>query len=319
MSNTLKIVIIGQLTLDDVVKFDAPTLLDSPGGSGLYALAGVSLWDVGPLGFVTRRGNDYDLDAIFNQFGKRLDLKGIKELEHPSIHIWNMFDRKGNRYFITQRWGSYDDIMGIYPEDIPPEYYSSQSFMVAAFPFDWQSKVIEALPSNSIIAVDPHFQGVYPSFHGRWNELLKKINIFLPSEEEFIRFFSIKPKKTLSDYIPFLKNLASRGPRVIGVKLGERGVIVYDRNVDSTWHVPAYPVNTIVDVTGCGDAFCGGFLASFVQNEDAYTSALYGVISASFNLEQYGVIHNFSIDKQIVIDRFKEFNSKLHKSEQQIK
>ncbi len=102
------------------------------------------------------------------------------------------------------------------------------------------------------------------------------------------------------------------------LKLGERGVIVYDRKADLTWHVPAYPVNTIVDVTGCGDAFCGGFLASFVQNEDAYTSALYGVISASFNLEQYGVIHNFSIDKQIVIDRFNKFNSKLHKSEQQM-
>ena len=99
------------------------------------------------------------LTRVLNQFGKRLDLKGIKELEHLSIHIWNMFDRKGNRYFITQRWGSYDDIMGIYPEDIPAEYNTSKSFMVAAFPFDWQSKVIEALPSNSIIAVDPHFQG----------------------------------------------------------------------------------------------------------------------------------------------------------------
>jgi sugar/nucleoside kinase (ribokinase family) len=312
------IVVIGQLTLDDVVKFDQPAILDSPGGSGLYALAGVCMWDVKPLGFVTRMGNDYDLKNIFKIIGNRLDLKGIKELEEPSIHIWNMFDRKGNRYFITQRWGSYDDVMGIYPEDIPPEYYSSHSFLIAAFPFDWQSKVIESLPSHAIIAVDPHFQGVYPQYNDRWNKLLKKITVFLPSEEELIRFFNIKPSESLGEYIPYLKDLSSRGPEVICVKLGERGAIVYDRTADMTWHVPAYPVKEIVDVTGSGDVFCGGFIANYVYNKDAYTSALFGVISASFNLEQYGVLHNYSIDRQSVIDRFNEFNSKLHKSEQQL-
>jgi sugar/nucleoside kinase (ribokinase family) len=314
----LTIVVIGQLTLDDVVRFDQPTLLDSPGGCGLYALAGVCLWDTGPLGFVTRRGNDYNLDPIFKKIGNRLDLKGVHQLDKPSIHIWNMFDRKGNRYFIMQRWGSYDDVMGILPEDIPSEYKSAQSFIVDAYAIEYQSKVIRALPEDSIILVDPHYQGVYPQFQDLWNELLKKITVFLPSEEEFIRFFSLKPKESLGDYIPYLKELSSRGPQVVGVKLGARGVLVYDRKVDSTWHIPAYPVKEIVDVTGCGDAFCGGFMANYVRDRDAYNSVLHGIISASFNLEQYGVLHNFSIDHQRVINRFNEFNTKLSRHEQKL-
>jgi sugar/nucleoside kinase (ribokinase family) len=318
MEPKYKIIVIGQLTLDDVVKFDQPALLDSPGGSGLYALAGVCLWDIGPLGFVTRRGNDYDLSPISNEVGERLDTKGIKMFDAPSIHIWNMFDRKGNRYFINQRWGSFDDIMGILPEDIPAEYNSTQSFLVAAYPVDWQSKVIRALPEGATILVDPHFQGVYPQYHDLWNELLKKISIFLPSEEEFIRFYSIKCQESLSAYIPYMKDLSSRGPQIVGVKLGERGAIVYDRNMDSTWHVPAYPTKNLVDVTGCGDAFCGGFIASYVRNKDAYTSALYGTISSSFNLEDYGVLHNFSINHQRVIERYNEFNVSLNRNEQKI-
>lgn len=318
MKSNPAIVVIGQLTLDDVVKFDQPAILDSPGGSGLYALAGVCMWDIAPLGFVTRLGNDYDLNQIFKIIGNRLDLKGINRLEEPSIHIWNMFDRKGNRYFITQRWGSYDDVMGIYPEDIPSDYHSSDSFLVAAFPFEWQSRVIEVLPSDAIIAVDPHFQGVYPQYRDRWEKLLKKIDIFLPSEEELIRFFNIKPQESLDGYIPFLKDLSSRGIEVICVKLGARGVLVYERNADVTWHIPAYPVKEIVDVTGCGDAFCGGFMASYVRNHDAYISAVYGAVSASFNLEQYGVLHNFSIDHNRVVERFNEFSDKLHKCEQQL-
>ena len=319
METDLSIVVIGQLTLDDMVRFDQPTLLDSPGGCGLYALAGVCLWDKDHLGFVTRRGNDYNLDPIFIRIGNRVDMKGVHQLDKPSIHIWNMFDRKGNRYFVMQRWGSNNEIMGIYPKDIPAEYRKSQSFLVDAFPLEYQSKVIQALPEGAIIAVDPHYQGVYPEFHTVWNELFKKITIFLPSEEEFIRFFGLNQKESLKEYIPYMKNLASKGPQIVAIKLGPRGALVYDRKVDTTWHIPAYPVKAIMDVTGCGDAFCGGFMANYVQDKDVYNSALHGVISASFNLEQYGVLHNFSIDHQMVIDRFNEYNARLKRSEQIIK
>lgn len=318
MEKNLEIVIIGQLTLDDVVLFDQPALLDSPGGSGLYALAGVSMWDTGPLGFVTRRGNDYDLDPIFSNFDGRVDLRGVNKLDAPSIHIWNLFDRKGNRYFVNQRWGSYDDVMGIYPEDIPPEYKSTKSFLVAAFPIEWQSNVIRSLPEDSMILVDPHFQGAYAKFQDIWNELFKKITIFLPSEEELIRFFDTGHKDSISEYVPYLKDLSSRGPQIVGVKLGERGSLVYDKNVGSSWHVPAYPTKKLVDVTGCGDAYCGGFLASYVRTKDTYTSALFGTISSSFNLEQYGVLHNFSNDHQRVLDRYEEFNAQLNRSEQKL-
>ena len=311
MENNLSIIVIGQLTLDDVVRFDQPTLLDSPGGCGLYALAGACLWKTGTIGFVTRRGNDYDLEPVFQNIRDRVDLRGIHQLDKPSIHIWNMFDRKGNRYFVMQRWGSFDDVMGIYPQDIPMEYQTANAFLVDAFPLEYQADVIRALPDEAIIAVDPHYQGVYPQFHQIWNELLKKIDIYLPSEEEFIRFHSISRKEELIDYIPYLKKTAERGPQVVAVKLGERGALVYDRNEDTAWHIPAYPAKEIVDVTGCGDAFCGGFMTSYVKKKDVFEAAIHGVISASFNLQDYGVLHNFSIEHQRVNDRFVQYSAGL--------
>ena len=319
MGTNYEVIVIGQLTLDDVVKFDQPALLDSPGGSGLYALAGLCLWDTSSIGFVTRRGNDYDLDEIFKKVGARLDLHGVKKIDVPSIHIWNLFDRMGNRYFITQRWGSYDDVMGIFPEDIPLEYKKSKAFLVAAFPVECQADIIRSLPVDSLILVDPHFQGVYPQFEEMWNELLKKISIFLPSEEELLRFFSLKTKEAISEYVPYLEDIASRGPRVAGVKLGARGVLVYDREMDSAWHVPAYTEDGIVDVTGCGDAFCGGFMASYIHDQDVFVASMHGIVSASFNLEEYGVIHNYSIKHQEVVNRFNKFSTQLKRSTQKIK
>ena len=273
-----EIVVIGQLTLDDVVLFDQPALLDSPGGAGLYALAGASFWETEPLGFVTRLGNDYDLNQVFKIIKNRVDLTGVRQIDAPSIHIWNLFDRKGNRYFIKQRWGSDDDIMAIRPEDIPDRYYASTAFLVSPYPIEWQAEVINSLPDTAIILVDPHFQGVYPEYHEIWNKLLKKINIFLPSEEELLRFFSISSLVDIGGYLPYLEDISRRGPEIVGLKLGERGVVVYDKNQQAAWHVPAYVKDTVVDVTGCGDAFCGGFLASYVRNHDPFISAIQGVV-----------------------------------------
>lgn len=311
MTENIDLVVIGQLTLDDVVLFDKPALLDSPGGAGLYALAGVSFWDAGKVGFVTRRGNDYDLDHVFESFDQNFDFRGVKEMDAPSIHIWNMFDRKGNRYFINQRWGSFDDVMGILPEDVPDEYLSAGAYLVSAYPLAWQSKVIAALPEGAMVLADPHFQGIYPEYHHIWHELLKKVTIFLPSEEELLRFFSIKALADVRDYVPYLKKITDLGPQIAGVKVGENGVVIYDKSLDAAWHVPAYKSNKFVDVTGCGDVFCGGFMASYLKDHDPYIAAIHGVVSSSLNLEDYGVLHNFSTPKEIVKQRIDEFSAQL--------
>ena len=46
-----------------------------------------------------------------------------------------------------------------------------------------------------------------------------------------------------------------------------------------------------VDTTGCGDAFCGGFLAGWCEAGDLRTAILYGTVSASFVGEDFGAAH----------------------------
>ena len=44
----------------------------------------------------------------------------------------------------------------------------------------------------------------------------------------------------------------------------------------------------MLDPTGAGDAFCGGFLAGFIKDFDPLQAALHGNISASLTLEGSG-------------------------------
>jgi sugar/nucleoside kinase (ribokinase family) len=45
----------------------------------------------------------------------------------------------------------------------------------------------------------------------------------------------------------------------------------------------------VVDPTGAGNAYCGGFLAGYIETGDVLTAARYGAIAASFLVEQAGL------------------------------
>jgi hypothetical protein len=53
--------------------------------------------------------------------------------------------------------------------------------------------------------------------------------------------------------------------------------------------VPACLETTVVDVTGCGNAFCGAFLASYAAGEGLLQAGLWGCAAASMIAEQQGV------------------------------
>jgi len=83
------------------------------------------------------------------------------------------------------------------------------------------------------------------------------------------------------------------GPRVIVAKQGEYGAALI--TPESFFSLPAFPLETVVDPTGAGDTFAGGFvgyIAAHIQEEltdDLLRQAMaHGTALASFNVEQFG-------------------------------
>jgi sugar/nucleoside kinase (ribokinase family) len=83
------------------------------------------------------------------------------------------------------------------------------------------------------------------------------------------------------------------GPQVIVAKQGEYGAVLL--TPDDFFGLPAYPLETVVDPTGAGDSFAGGFLGYIAANLDEELSSgllrramAYGTALASFNVEEFG-------------------------------
>jgi sugar/nucleoside kinase (ribokinase family) len=86
---------------------------------------------------------------------------------------------------------------------------------------------------------------------------------------------------------------AGRGPSVIVAKQGEYGAALVTE--ESFFALPAYPLETVIDPTGAGDTFAGGFVGYIaahpheqLDDELLRRAMAHGTALASFNVEEFG-------------------------------
>ncbi len=89
------------------------------------------------------------------------------------------------------------------------------------------------------------------------------------------------------------REVLSWGPSAIVAKQGEYGAALL--TADGFFALPAYPLETVVDPTGAGDTFAGGFVGYLSQHLDELgdeatlrSAMAYGTALASFNVEEFG-------------------------------
>jgi len=101
------------------------------------------------------------------------------------------------------------------------------------------------------------------------------------------------------------------GPKVVVVKQGEYGSAMY--TAESVFGLPAYPTADVVDPTGAGDTFAGGFMGYVAAHADEEISdellrraMAYGTALASFNVEAFGTERMQTLTPDEVNDRVQE-------------
>ncbi|MBP8130753.1 MAG: sugar kinase [Candidatus Hydrogenedentes bacterium] len=88
------------------------------------------------------------------------------------------------------------------------------------------------------------------------------------------------------------RGVQALGPEIVVVKKGEHGAMLFDATRE-VFVIPALPLDTVVDPTGAGDSFAGGFLGAVAQAGDTSPATLrravaYGTVVASFTCEAFG-------------------------------
>lgn len=307
------LVFVGQLRRQYLISPEGRPLLDVPGGNLLYAAAGARQW-VDSVYLMARTGEDYPHDwlKLFQQKG--MDPKGIKifpgtiDLRTFMVYTDSQNFQRSNPVSHFARLGlsfpkgllgyqaprtEQDSRMYTNPDspklsDIPADYLVAKAAHLAPLDLLTHSQFAPAFrhAGVSIVTIDPGASYMNANYVDDLRSLLQGVTAFLPSEEEIRSLFWGRT----NDLWEMATILGSFGCEIIVIKRGGRGQYVYERASGKKWEIPAYP-SRLVDPTGAGDVFCGGFLAGYAATLDPLQAAMQGNISASFSIEGSGAFY----------------------------
>ena len=116
--------------------------------------------------------------------------------------------------------------------------------------------------------------------------LLKDVDIYVANDQE-ARMLSGE-----SNLVKAARACLSFGAKMVLIKKGEHGVLFFSDKF--TFSLPAYPADKVIDPTGAGDTFAGGFMGYLAKFGRVTPLAIkkapaYGTIAASFNIEDFGL------------------------------
>jgi sugar/nucleoside kinase (ribokinase family) len=111
------------------------------------------------------------------------------------------------------------------------------------------------------------------------------------------------------------REIRKLGPRIIVIKRGEHGVTLFTEH--SVFSVPAYPLEEVLDPTGAGDTFAGGFMGHLARTGDASDANLRravvnGSVMASFAVEAFGLERLLGLAPHEIQTRYREFKNLTH-------
>jgi len=296
---TPDVIVVGNLTIDDIVHANGETRMASPGGNTIHAATAASLW--GPrVGLVAKLGGDFPRRALDRLAAAGLDLGGLRPVEGPTVRNWVIYEDNGDRHWIYRTPPERRFEVAPDPEDRPDGWTSPRVVHVAAMPFAAAARIVVSLRASgdghTVIALDTHEDWTSEASRGEIVELASRVDVFAPSHGELAAIAGHDDPRRAAEEL-----LAAGVPGVV-VKRGADGALVARRGEGETrlTDIPA-PQVSVVDMTGAGDTFCGGLAAGLALGEDLPTAARRGAASAGAALGAVGSLR--LLDRRVVAER----------------
>lgn len=293
----MSLLVVGTVALD-TIKTPFGKEKDVLGGSATYF--SVSASNFCPVNLVAIVGQDFPS-------------KYIKLLKNKSVGLEGLTIEKG----LTFRWeGEYSEnfsdpktlathlnLLAKFNPKIPKNYQTSKYLFLANIDPQIQMKVLKQVNRPKLIACDTMNYWIKNSPQALL-KLLKHVDIFILNESE------AKELTKEANLIRAGKSLIKLGPESVIIKKGEHGVLLFAEN--NTFAVPAFLLETIIDPTGAGDTFAGGFMGYLARSKkfDKNTlrkAVVYGCIMATFAVENFSLRRLASVTTADINQRINEF------------
>lgn len=278
MSNIL---VVGSLAYDSI-QTPAGKVDRALGGSANYFSLAASLYS--PVRVVGVVGEDYQQKDIDLLKSRNVDLSGMTMQKGKTFHWAGSYQGDMNEAVtLATELNVFETFNPILPEN----YRQSQFVFLANISPDLQLKVLEQVQSPMFVGMDTMNFWIQSKLQDLKN-VLAKVDVVLINEGEAMM---LTGAKSAIEAAPLV---CAMGPKALVIKRGEYGFVLYTEQ-EGYFILPAFPIQKVIDPTGAGDTFAGGFfgyLASLARKpmvSDLRQACVKGSILASFTIQDFSV------------------------------
>ena len=273
------------------------------GGAATYFSVAASFFtDVRLVAVV---GDDFTAEQMRVFSGRRIDLTGLQRVPGETFRWKGEYSVDFNsRETIYTHLNVFDQFRPVLPES----YRSTPFVFLANIHPALQLEVLDQVHAPRFVAADTMNYWI----EGTPDELRKvlgRVDALVINDEE------ARELSGESNLVKAARAIQRMGPALLVIKRGEHGVLVTrDRGF---FAAPAMPLEEVVDPTGAGDTFAGGFmgfLASAVEITDTVVAraVIAGSALASLSVEDFGLDQLLRLTSGELHDRFAAFKRLTH-------
>ena len=283
------VLIVGSIALD-LIETAYDRKENVIGGSTTYALIAAS--NRAPVSVVGVIGDDFPKKGmgLYEKYAHNLnDLKIVS----GKTFQW------GGKYH--ENWDERDTLyteLGVFESFNPILSSSNQNhshiFLANIHPDLQQSVIDQSNNPDALIVVDTMNLWINTALDGLKN-VLSNSHILLINESEATL---LTGQNTIASCA---RALQDEGPQIVVIKKGSRGAVLFSEKVQIT--IDAYPIKQVLDPTGAGDTFGGGFISCLANGGTMDEALINASVLASFCVEGFGTDAIIEADKKEIIRR----------------
>jgi sugar/nucleoside kinase (ribokinase family) len=292
------VVISGTVALDSI-KTPFGEAKEVLGGSAVYSSVAAS--GFAKVGIVSVVGKDFPKKYLnfLNTMG--ISTEGIEVKKKGDTFRWSGFyeyDMNQAHTLDTKL-----NVLAAFDPKLPDAYRQSKYIFLANTDPEVQMKVYKQMKKPRFVMMDTMNFWIENKKEAL-SKMIEKVDVLVLNDAEARQYWDTP------NLVHAGRSFLDLGPKAVIVKKGEHGALMF--NDGACFSAPAYPLEKLVDPTGAGDSFAGGFIGWLARTEDVSPrnmrkAVIFGSAIASYNAEDFSLNKLKKITRDDIFNRYMMF------------
>ncbi|MFI5322791.1 MAG: PfkB family carbohydrate kinase [Thermodesulfobacteriota bacterium] len=293
----MKLLVVGSIALDTVETPFGREENILGGSASYFSLAASMFTDVCAVAVV---GSDFPEEHLELFRSKGISLDGVNR-ESGNTFRWE--GKYGYDLGDPETLGTHLNVFENFKPSLPENYRDIEYVFLANIDPELQLSVLNQVKKPKLVACDTMNYWIQNKPEAL-KEVIKNVDVLMLNDSE-TRILAKEPRITHA-----ARMVLELGPSMLIVKRGEYGAIMFSK--EGIFWAPSYPLEEVIDPTGAGDSFAGGFMGYIaghnISDHSGYKSAVvFGSVIASFTVENFSVRKLAQLKRSEIDKRFTAF------------